>query len=841
MTFTPTYRWLLVVGCILSVTTLWAQLQSPEIFFHGRYGTWVTPHERVVDYVRHIGANSNRVKVEQYGWSSQHRPLIYAVISTPQNLSRLEEIRKNHVGVSGLPGFNYQEQSDTIAIVWLSFTVHGNEPSGTEASIRVLHDLANTASDQYLPWLKNTVVIIDPTLNPDGYARYTNWLTDMQGSAANPAPDSREHDEPWPRGRQNHYCFDLNRDWAWATQVETRQRLELYKKWLPHVHGDFHEQGYNEPYYFAPAAPPYHAYISKFQADFQKTMGLNHARYFDANGWLYFTKEIFDLFYPAYGDTYPCFNGAIGMTYEQGGNSAGGTSVILDNGDTLTLAERTLHHATAAFSTIETASKHARTLCKELTEYYRKSQNTPPGKYKSYLIKKSNDPGKVNALLDLFRLHQIQYGFAKTTKPNLPAFSFAQAKDKSVAVEAGDVVITIHQPFGLLAQVLLEPVAELKDSATYDITAWALPWAYGLDMYGLTQRIDPEERMNEKVARPIAVKSSMTVPVGFVLHKNSLQEVKALSALLAKGVVVRMSKDGFTLQGKEYPRGTLVINRGENKTLKWPADLMQWSEAAGAVLEPVFTTFADKGSDLGSERFTLLQAPKVLVLTNESVSPNSFGAVWHYLDHLIGCPHSIVHARRLTAGDLDKYNVIVLAEGRYDVQVRQEVLKAWVENGGRLIAMGAATDWLGENEGFAINGKTKSAPIDTTTKGLLLSYKDKSASGLSYSLPGIVLQCQMDQTHPFGYGMPDPYYWLKTDTRFWEVNTSTESVITTKKDPFHSGYVGYKAKTLLGNSSLMAVQSMGSGTVIYLADDPFFRGFWYQGSLLLSNLIFLPL
>jgi hypothetical protein len=155
--------------------------------------------------------------------------------------------------------------------------------------------------------------------------------------------------------------------------------------------------------------------------------------------------------------------------------------------------------------------------------------------------------------------------------------------------------------------------------------------------------------------------------------------------------------------------------------------------------------------------------------------------------------------------------------------------------------MGAATDWLGENEGFAINGKTKSAPIDTTTKGLLLSFKDKSASGLSYSLPGIVLQCELDQTHPFGYGMPNPYYWLKTDTRFWEINTSTESVITTKKDPFHSGYVGYKAKTLLGASSLMAVQSMGSGTVVYLADDPFFRGFWYQGSLLLSNLIFLPL
>ena len=258
---------------------------------------------------------------------------------------------------------------ETPAIVWLSYNVHGNETSSSEASMLTLFALVDPANTQSKEWLKNTVVVIDPCLNPDGRERYINWYNSMIGTQYNPQVVAREHREPWPGGRSNHYNFDLNRDWVWQTQVESRQRLAQYNQWLPQVHVDFHEQSVNSPYYFAPAAEPYHEVLTKWQRDFQKTIGKNHAKYFDKNGWLYFTNERFDLLYPSYGDTYPVYSGSIGMTYEQGGISAG-LGILTDEKDTLTLTDRALHHFTSGMSTVEIASMNASKLVKEFHTYF---------------------------------------------------------------------------------------------------------------------------------------------------------------------------------------------------------------------------------------------------------------------------------------------------------------------------------------------------------------------------------------------------------------------------------------------------------------------------------------
>src|SRR6185295_12606516 len=237
---------------------------------------------------------------------------------------------------------------------------------------------------------KNIVVVIDPCINPDGRDRYVNWFNTIVGKESNPSLNAREHDEPWPGGRTNHYNFDLNRDWAWQTQVESQQRMKLYNQWLPQIHVDFHEQGINNPYYFAPAAQPYHEAITQWERDFQVTIGRNNAKYFDANGWLYFTKEVFDLFYPSYGDTYPIYNGAIGMTYEQGGGPAGGLGVETDKNDTLTLYDRAIHHYTTSLSMIEVASLNAASLVKEFRKFFNNAVSGAVGDYKAYIIK--NNP-----------------------------------------------------------------------------------------------------------------------------------------------------------------------------------------------------------------------------------------------------------------------------------------------------------------------------------------------------------------------------------------------------------------------------------------------------------------
>ena len=302
----------------------YAQLKNPDQFLGYTLGDKYTPHYKIVNYFNYVSTvAASQMKLQQYGETNEGRSLLLAFVASPENFPKLEEIRKNNLRLTGLlndkPG-----DVNAPAIVWLSYNVHGNETSSSETAMKVLYELLNPSNTKTKEYLKNSIVIIDPCLNPDGRDRYVNWQMQMIGKDANPNPDAREHDEPWPGGRTNHYNFDLNRDWAWQTQVETKQRLKVFNQWMPHVHSDYHEQGINNPYYFAPAAEPYHEVITQFQRSFQIEIGKNNAKYFDENGLLYFTKEVFDLFYPSYGDTYPLYNGSIGMTFEQAGHSRSG-------------------------------------------------------------------------------------------------------------------------------------------------------------------------------------------------------------------------------------------------------------------------------------------------------------------------------------------------------------------------------------------------------------------------------------------------------------------------------------------------------------------------------------
>jgi len=392
-----------------------AQLKSPEEFLGYKIGTHFTPHWKVVNYFQHVAANASAtMKLQQYGETNEGRPLLVSFISSAENIQNLENIRKNNLRLANLSVDRMAANETTPAIVWLSYNVHGNEASSTEAAMMTLYALVDPSNTKTKEWLKNTVVAIDPCLNPDGRDRYVNWFNSVVGKNYNASLDAREHSEPWPGGRSNHYNFDLNRDWAWQTQVESQQRIKIYNDWLPQVHVDFHEQGINNPYYFAPAAQPYHEVITPWQRDFQVTIGRNHAKYFDENGWLYFTKEEFDLYYPSYGDTYPIYNGAIGMTYEQAGHSQGGLSVVKDDGDTLTLVDRVMHHYTTSLSTIEISSQNAARLVKEFHKFFNDAVTNGVGDYKAFVIK--NTPAneeRVKTFLQLMDRNKIVYNLAK--------------------------------------------------------------------------------------------------------------------------------------------------------------------------------------------------------------------------------------------------------------------------------------------------------------------------------------------------------------------------------------------------------------------------------------------
>ena len=394
-----------LVSLVISICAF-SQIQSPDDFFQEKLGSHFYPHHLIVDYFEHVAANSAQVKFVEYGRTNQNRPLVLAFIASEKNIANLETIRTNNLKRTGL--IEGKADEDNQAIVWLSFAVHGNEASSPNAAVKTLYELINGTNTDAAKWLENTVVIIDPTVNPDGYARYTDWNRNVSNKILTTNPISREHQEPWPGGRVNHYQFDLNRDWAWATQVESQQRLPYYRQWMPHIHVDFHEQGHNSPYYFAPAAAPFHEYITDFQKDFQTEIGKNNAKYFDQEGWMYFTKERFDLLYPSYGDTYPTFNGSIGMTYEQAGHGRAGKGIDLANGDTLRLIDRINHHTTTALSTIEMSSTNAKRIADNFTDYFQNTAKKPAGKYITFIISGSNSLDKIKrmtALLDLSLIH----------------------------------------------------------------------------------------------------------------------------------------------------------------------------------------------------------------------------------------------------------------------------------------------------------------------------------------------------------------------------------------------------------------------------------------------------
>ncbi|MEX0884342.1 MAG: M14 family zinc carboxypeptidase, partial [Cyclobacteriaceae bacterium] len=331
-----------------------AQTKSPAEFLGYELGERFTPHHRMVAYFQHVAASNSHVKIQEYGKTNERRPLMVAFISSQENIDQLETIRTDNLKRAGILSGETQTR---VPITWMSYNVHGNEAVSSEATMMTLFSLVYPGETKTKGWLENSLVVLDPCLNPDGHDRYVNWYNQKMNDILQPDPQSVEHIEPWPGGRANHYLFDLNRDWAWQTQIESRQRMALYNHWLPQVHLDFHEQGVDEPYYFAPAAEPLHHQLTPFQMEYQEIFGRNTAGYFDQNDWFYFTKERFDLLYPSYGDTYPMYNGAIGMTIEQGGSGRAGIGIINAEGDTLTLKERIVHHHTTGLSAIETTSE----------------------------------------------------------------------------------------------------------------------------------------------------------------------------------------------------------------------------------------------------------------------------------------------------------------------------------------------------------------------------------------------------------------------------------------------------------------------------------------------------
>lgn len=834
---------LFIAHFFLTVSLFAQSIPSPDDFLGYPLGSRFTLHYKIVQYVEALArARPDMVKLEYYGKTYEGRPLLVAYISSPENLTDLERIRQNNLRLAGQSGDNTPALLQTPAIVWMSYNVHGNEASSSEAVMKTLYTLLHPAHASSKQWLKNTVVVIDPCINPDGRDRYANWYHTVASSTPDPRPMAREHMEPWPGARTNHYNFDLNRDWAWQTQIETQQRMLLYNKWLPQIHVDFHEQGYNEPYYFAPAAEPLHEVITPWQREFQQQIGKNHAKYFDANGWLYFTKERFDLFYPSYGDTYPTYNGAIGMTYEQGGIRAG-LAVINEDGDTLTLKDRLEHHHTTGLSTIEIASQNASKLISEFKKFFDVAVSQGIGSYKTYLIRNdTRRPDVIAGLKAFLQKNGINYQYALTGKP-FKGFNYQSGKDEMINSASGDLLISAFQPRSAFAKVLLEPRSKIADSATYDITAWSIPYAWGVDAFATTEKLPGVANEPQSLTKAEKIDINQ---FGYVIPWNSFNSARLLSQLMQKGIKVRVADAPFKVDGQSFDRGALIVLKTSNQRFgnQLGAVVLDAIRQTGflASVVPVSTGFAEEGHDFGSPMVRSLSTPRVGLLTGEGVSALAAGTIWHYFEQELKYPLTLLDisgSQRIRWSDVD---VVIMPDGMYrflNDKAAQDALKSWIMQGGKLIALEDAAAMLAKFDwGISIK-KNEGDKVSKDSYGYLRKYEQAERDELMSAIPGAVFKLDMDNTHPLGFGFPSVYFALKRDDLLFEFQEEGWNVGVLKKENYVSGFTGSKILPKMKDGLLLGAKKLGAGSIVFMATDPIFRSFWENGKLLLANAVFI--
>ena len=798
---------------------------SPDAFLGYELGSYFTLHYKVVAYFKQIASANKNIKLESYGKTYQGRELLVAIISDPKNIDNLEQIRKNNLALSLADKL---AKTNLPAILWLSYNVHGNEASSTETAMKVLYALANDDGN-LKKWLKNVVVIIDPCLNPDGRDRYVNDYNSMKDVVPNPNPESREHNEPNPSGRSNHYYFDLNRDWAWQKQTETQQRLALYHQWMPHVHVDFHEQNYNDSYFFTPASEPIHVDITPWQKEFQMIIGKKNAKYFDEQGWKYFTKERFDLLYPSYGDTYPLYNGAIGMTYEQGGIRAG-LAVITNNGDTLTLKNRIEHHFSTSIATLETVSENAQRLVNEFKKFFEQNQTNPPGLYKTYVVKAQNNGSRLNKLAQLLSKNNINYAFGGDKILN--GYSFESQKTEPFKIERNDLIVNLQQPMAVLANVLFEPQTKITDSNTYDITAWALPYLYGLSAYGLKETLTGSFHSIENKKSSF---NTIAKPYAWIIPWANTEDAKTIIALQKNNIKVRIADEDFTIDEKNYPAGTLLVYRAENEKLNknFMKFLNQIQSDFNLIFEPLASGLVEKGKDLGSNSYRLLSMPKIAIITGDEVSSNALGELWHYFEQELAYPVSLINAQNAVYLEVHKINTLIIPDGFYNDKLADQ-LSVWLAAGGKLILLEEAiTAFIGKKN-FDIKKKEYSKE---ESKENYKTYIEKLH--FENAIQGAIYKITLDQTNPLCTGLGKYFYTIKTNDRNYELLKEGHNVGILKPNGYLAGIVGINIQKKLTTGLQIGIQKFGKGTVIYIANNILFRSLLESGKQMLNNILFL--
>lgn len=811
-----------------------AKIPKPKDVIYHNVGEWHVTHDRLVSYMQAIAAAApERVKLHNMGFTYEGRPQVVLIITSPKNHQNLETIRQQHVQLTDPQKSGSLNIDNMPIVVWVGHSIHGNEASGANSALLSAYHLAAAKGPQIEDLLNNTIILLDPSFNPDGLQRFSTWVNQHKSKNLVTDPASREFNEVWPGGRFNHYWFDLNRDWLPAVHVESQNRLKLFHQWKPNILTDHHEQGSNATYFFQPGVPSrVNPLTPAKNQQLTAQMGTYHAKYLDRIGSMYFTKENYDDFYYGKGSTYPDVNGAIGILFEQG--SSRGHLQQTTNG-LLSFPFTIRNQFVTTLSTLEAARNMRKEFLTFQRDFYKSSVNDAASfATKGYVIGNERDETKTAEFITMLQRHQIEvYELAGNIKADGKEFK----KGSAFVIPAG-------QPQHRLIRGIFDKTLEYKDSLFYDITAWTMPLAFGLQYAELNAS---QFNKNLLGAAYTERKTRGEVQGGksniaYLLEWNELYAPAALYELLQKGLNVKVATNPFEMAvngaGKKFGQGTISIPvQIQTASADSVYSMVQAISAKyGLPFLAVTTGTATAGSDLGSSRFATVDKPSIALIVGQGVNALDAGEVWHLMDQRFNIPLTHLEQDAFNRADLSKYTTLIMVGGNYNT-LNKERLKSWVQNGGVLIAIEEGAQWAAQAGISGASLKKAKSAIDSTAR---LPYADREQLTGAQAVRGAIFEASVDLTHPLAYGYSTPTVSLFKGNRVF-LETSKNPFNTPfyyKQKPLQSGWVSRENLDQIKASAAVVVNGLGSGKVISIADNPNFRAFWLGGSKLMMNSVF---
>ena len=799
-------------------------IPTPEHVLGFQIGEWHVSHDKLSEYMQILAEKSDRISIENRGMTFEGRPLWLLTISSVENQLQLETIRKKHIEISEDTN-NTLNLSNLPIVLYQGFSIHGNEPSGSNASLLYAYYLAAAEGDAIENILKNVVILLDPSFNPDGLQRFSTWVNANRNLLSNGDPNDREFNEIWPQGRTNHYWFDMNRDWLPVQLPESKARISSFTKWLPNILTDHHEMGTNSTFFFQPGVPSRtHPLTPKMNQILTEEIGVFHAEALNEIGSLYFTKERFDDFYYGKGSTYPDINGSIGILFEQA--SSRGHLQKSENG-LLDFSFTVRNQFTTALSTLKAAENLRKKILSYQRNFYANAKKEAGNdKNKAIIFGDSKDPSKTYNFAKILKYHGIKFHTPKTS-------TVISAKKY---IQKNSYIIPLKQKKYRLIKAIFEKRTSFTDSLFYDVSAWTLPLAFNIP-YGYLKNTNLLGEEVKKLSKP-QTKKIKNSSYAYLINPHDYYIPKVLYKLLSKKVRVKVGLKPFQLDGSSYDYGTYIIPvKNQNISKDSIYKLLQTiSKNTPIDIQSTSNGLTLQGPDLGSPNFRTIKKPKVAVLVGDGIRSYDAGEIWHLMDTRYKIPITKIDIRYFSQVDLNKYtHFIIPSYSGKNLSIFKDKIKNWVKNGGILIGYRTTIKWL-KKEGF-INVEIKKKENDDVKN---ISFEKKNDYYGSQVIGGAIFQTKIDRSHPINFGIQGSRLSVfRNTTIFIEPHkNSFNNPIQYTNTPLLSGYISKENLGLLKNSVPLVIENLGKGKVFAITDNTNFRAFWYGTNRIFANILF---